>query len=171
MTAKPSTTPGLLRFQLSSLFKLGAGAAANRRVVEADVAAATAFAAGVKAIAARLNHCTASLVAARAADAAAVFRVFALANAGRQINLAARNAVHRAAATAQSVGQHAAKVLQRAAGDFVIATAMDLAAARCFLEFDRATRKHTPIRTRRRAGRNRTRLETLDRARERRDSR
>ena len=73
--------------------KLSAGAAAHRRVVEADVAGAARFAAGAEAVAASLNHGLASLVATRAADTAAVFGVFALANTHRQVALAAGNAV------------------------------------------------------------------------------
>ena len=119
--------------------QLGAGAAADRRVVEADVAAATRFAAGVQAIAACLDHGLASLVAGGAADAAAVFGVFALANTAREIALTAADAVVGAVAAAHAVAEHAAKVLQRAAGDFIIAAAMDLAAVRGFFELDRAT--------------------------------
>ena len=120
--------------------KLRAGTAADRRVVEADVAAAAALAALRQAVAACLNHRTAGLVAARAADAAAVFRVFAFANTAREIALAAGDAVAGAAAAAQAVTQHAAEILQRATGDFVIAAAMNLAASRSLFEFDRAAR-------------------------------
>ena len=91
--------------------KLRTGAAANWRVVEADVAAATRFAAGAEAIAASLNHGLASLVARRAADAAAVFGVFALANTDGEVALAAGDSVERATAAAETVGQHAAEVL------------------------------------------------------------
>ena len=91
--------------------KLRAGAAADRRVVEADVAAAAAFAALRKAIAAGLNHGAAGLVAARAANAAAVLGVFALANTDGEVALAAGDSVARAAAAAETVGQHAAEVL------------------------------------------------------------
>ena len=76
----------------------------------------------------------------------------------REVALAAVNAVPGAAAAAQAVGQHAAEVLQRAAGDFVVAAAMDLAAVRRLFEFDRAARQHAPIGARRRAGRNRAGL-------------
>jgi hypothetical protein len=127
-------------------YKLRAGAAANRRVVEADVAAATRFAAGVEAIAAGLNHCAAGLVARCAADAAAVFGVFALANTDGEVALAAGDPVARAAAAAETIGQHAAEVLQRAPSDIVIATAMDLAAIRGLFELDGAARQNTPIR-------------------------
>src|SRR5262245_37603149 len=58
-----------------------AGAAADRRVVEADVAAAAGLAASREALAARLNHRAARLVTRRAANAAAVFGVLALADA------------------------------------------------------------------------------------------
>jgi len=93
-----------------------------------------------------LNHCTAGLVARGAADAAAVFRVFTLANTAGEIALAARNAVKRAAAAAQAVGQHAAEILQGATGNFIIAAAVDLAPIRGLFELDRATRQHAPIR-------------------------
>jgi hypothetical protein len=158
-------------FVQSKCLKLGAGAAANRRVVEADVAGASALAALRQAVAASLDHRAASLVAARAADAAAILRVLALALAAGEVALAALNAVPGAAAAAQAVAQHAAKILQRAAGDFVIAAAMNLTAGLRLFEFDRATRQHTPIRIRRRASRVLPRLDALDRARERRDSR
>ena len=78
----------------------GAGAAANRRAVEADVAAAAAFAALLQAFAALLNHLAAFLVARRAADTAAVLRIFTLAVAAAQIDLAALNAIPGAAAAA-----------------------------------------------------------------------
>jgi hypothetical protein len=127
------------------LKRLSAGAAANRRAIEAHVAAATVVAAGLKAFAALLDHRAAGLIAARAGDAAAVLRVLALAGAAAQINLAALDAVPRAAAAAQAIGQHAAKVLQRAAGDFVFTAAMNFAAGRGFLEFDCAARQYTPV--------------------------
>ena len=131
----PSNPPG----RLFSFRQLRAGAAADRRVVEADVAAAARFAAGAEAVAARLNHGLAGLIARRAADAAAVFGVFALANAHREIALAAGDAVARAAAAAQAIGQHLAEVLQRALRNFIIVTAVDLAAGRGLFELDRAT--------------------------------
>ena len=93
------------------LHQLRAGAAADWRVVEADVAAATRFAAGVEAVAARLDHGLAGLVAGGAADAAAVFGVFAFANTDGEIALAAGDSVERATAAAETVGQHAAEVL------------------------------------------------------------
>ena len=126
--------------------QLGAGAAANRRVVEADVAAAAALAALREAIAAGLNHGLAGLVAARAANAAAVLGVFALANTDGEVALTAADAVAGASAAAETVGQHAAEILQRAAGYFVVAAAMNLAAVRGLFELDRATRQDAPIR-------------------------
>ena len=135
------------------LHQLRAGTAANRRVVEADVASATRFAAGAEAVAASLNHGLASLVATRAADAAAVFGVFALANTDGEVALAAGDSVARAAAAAEAVGQHLAEVLQSAARHFIIAAAVDLAAGRCLFEFDSATWQHTPVGARRRTGR------------------
>ena len=148
--------------------QLGAGAAADWRVVEADVAAATAFAALRQAVAAGLQHLAAGLVAAGAADAAAVFRVFTLALATAEVHLAALNAIPGANAAAHAVAQHAAEILQRAAGDFVIAAAMNLAAVLRLFEFDRAPRQNAPIRARWRTLRERTRLIALGWARERR---
>jgi hypothetical protein len=148
-------------------YKLRTGAAADWRVVEADVAGAARLAAGAEAIAAGLNHRTASLVARSAADAAAVFGVFALANTHGEVALAAGDPVARAAAAAETVGQHAAEVLQRAARDFIFTAAMDLAAGRGLFEFDDATRQHTPICTGWRTDRERTGLNSRDRTGER----
>jgi hypothetical protein len=161
-TVWPSNPPGHLFF---GNYKLRAGAAADRRVVEADVAAATRFAAGAEAIAASLNHGAAGLIARCAADAAAVFGVFALANTNGEVALAAGNSVARAAAAAETIGQHAAEVLQCATGDFIVTTAMDLAAIRGLFELDRATRQHAPIRRLRCA--ERAGLNAGDRTRER----
>ena len=108
LTAFAANCPGHWLFNPR---QLGAGAAANRRVVEADIAAAAAFTALREAIAAGLNHGLAGLVAARAANAAAVFGVFALANTDGEVALAAGDSVARAAAAAETVGQHAAEVL------------------------------------------------------------
>jgi TRAP-type mannitol/chloroaromatic compound transport system permease large subunit len=55
-------------------------------------------------------------VAAGATDCAAVGGVFALAMAIGERALAALNAIVRAVATAATVAQHAAKILQRARG-------------------------------------------------------
>ena len=140
---------------------LRTGAAADRRVVEADVAAATRFAAGAEAIAASLNHGLAGLVATRAADAAAVFGVFAFANTDGEVALAAGDSVACAAAAAETIGQHAAEVLQCATGNFIVTTAMNLAAVRGLFELDGAARQHTPIGRLRRA--ERARLNTWDR--------
>ena len=163
----PSNPPGHLFSFIS--YKLRTGAAADRRVVEADVAAATRFAAGAEAIAAGLDHGLASLVATRAADAAAVFGVFALANTDGEVALAAGNAVAGATAATQTVGQHAAEVLQCATGYFVVAAAVDLAAVRGLFELDAAARQHAPIRRLRLA--DLTGLNAGDRARKRCDRR
>jgi hypothetical protein len=56
------------------------------------------------------------LVAAGATDRAAVGGVLALAVAIGEGALAALNAIVRAVATAAAIAQHAAKILQRAAG-------------------------------------------------------
>lgn len=119
--------------------------AAHGRVVEANIAAATALAAGVQAIGASLNHGRAGLVATGAANAAAVLGIFALANTDGEVALAAGNAVAGATAAAETVGQHAAEVLQRTAGDFIIAAAVDLAAVRRLFELDAAAWQHAPI--------------------------
>jgi hypothetical protein len=76
------------------------------------------------------------LVAGRAGDAAAVLGVLALAVALREVVLAARDTVPGANATAEALAEHLAEVLQRAFGDFVVAAAVDLTAARRLLEFD-----------------------------------
>ena len=152
-------------------YNLRTGAAANWRVVEADVAGTARFAAGAEAIAAGLNHGLAGLIARRAANAAAVFGVFALANTDGEIALAAGDAVERAATAAEAIGQHAAEVLQRAAGHFIIAAAMNLAAVRGLFELDRAARQHAPIGRLLRTDRNRAGLNTRDRAGKRRDRR
>jgi hypothetical protein len=154
------------RGHLFSVQQLSTGAAADWRVVEADVTRAAALAAGLEAIAPGLDHCTAGLVARGAADAAAVFRVFALANTAGEIALAASNAVQRAAATAETVGQHPAEVLQGAAGNVIVAAAVDLAPIRGLFELDGATRQHAPIRASWRTARQYARLQS--RARERR---
>ena len=109
MTVWPSNLPGHL-FSVRN-YKLRVGTAADRRVVEADVASAARFAAGAEAVAAGLDHGLAGLVARGAADAAAVFGVFALANTDGEVALAAGDSVARAAAAAETVGQHAAEVL------------------------------------------------------------
>ena len=133
--------------------ELRAGAAANRRVVERDIAAATALAARAQAFAASLDHRTAGLIARRAADAAAVLGEFAFANAHREIALATGNAVARARAATQTICEHLAKILQRSPRDFVVTTAMDLAAGRRLFELNRAPWQHTPTGARRRPGR------------------
>jgi hypothetical protein len=100
-----------------------------------------------------LNHRAAGLVAGRAADAAAVFRILAFTLTAREIALATGDTIPRAIAAAQAVGQHPAQVLQRAAGNLIVAPALDLAAVRRLFELDGATRQHAPIRRRRRTGR------------------
>jgi hypothetical protein len=86
-----------------------------------------------------LEHLAAALVAARAGDAATVLREVALASAAAQVDLATGNAVHRATAAAKLVATHAAKVLQRRTGHFIIAFAMNLDAAGALLKTDLAT--------------------------------
>jgi hypothetical protein len=146
-----------------------AGAAANRRVVEADVAAATALAAGFEAIAARLENRAAGFVAGGAADAAAVLGELALADADGQVALAAADAVAGAVAAAEAVAEHAAEILQRATGDFIFAAAVDLEAAGALFEFHFTARQDAPIRGGRRTGRHGAWLPGRRTTRERRD--
>jgi len=141
----PANRPRARSYGSIALRSLGAGAAANWRVVEADVAAATALTALREAIAAGLQHRTAGFVAAGAADAAAVFCVFTLALAAAEIYLAALNAVPSAAAAAETIAQHLAKVLQGASRNFVVAAAVNLAAGRGLFEFHCAARQHAPV--------------------------
>jgi hypothetical protein len=122
-----------------------AGAAADRCVVERDVAAAAALAAGGEAIAARLENRAAGLVAGDAGDAAAVLGVLTLAGTAGEVALAAADAVRAAADAAKSVAEHAAEVLQGAASHFVFATTMDLEAAGALLELNFAARQDAPI--------------------------
>ena len=98
-----------------------------------------------------MDHLAAGLVAAVAADAAAVLRVFTLALAAAEVDLATLNTVPGAAAAAEAVAEHAAKILQCAAGNFVVAAAVNLATGRCLFEFDRAARQHAPVGVRWRA--------------------
>jgi hypothetical protein len=92
------------------------------------------------------------LVATGASDAAAVFRIFALAVAIGERALAALNAILGAQAAAQAVGQHAAEVLQRGARQFIFRAAMDLEAAGALFELHFAARHNTPIAGGRRCG-------------------
>ena len=156
-TSSGALAPGLVRTsssigRLLVAFDL-AGAAADRRVVERDVAAAAALAAGGEAIAARLENRAAGLVAGDAGDAAAVLGVLTLASATGEVALAAADAVLAAADAAESVAEHAAEILQRATSNFVFATTMDLESAGALFEFDFATRQNTPIGGGRRASR------------------
>ena len=122
-----------------------AGTAANGRVVKANVAAATRIAAASQAIAARLNHFAASLIARQAGDAAAVLGVFAFANPHGEVALANGLTVAGTAAATQSIGQHAAQVLQRGTGHVVVANAVDLNAASALFELHGATWHHAPV--------------------------
>lgn len=155
--------------QVSRIADHLAGAAANRRVVERDVAAATAVAAGGQAIAARLENRAAGLVARRAGDAAAILRVLTLADAASEVTLTAADPILAAADTAEPVAEHAAEILQRATGDFVFTATVDLEAARALLEFHFATRQDTPIGRGRRACRDGAWLPARSAARERSD--
>ena len=74
-----------------------ARAAAAAGVPKANVAAAAALAAGFEAVTAGLQHLAALGVAAGAGDAATVLRVFALAMAAAQVDVADLNAIPGAA--------------------------------------------------------------------------
>lgn len=123
-----------------------AGAAADGRVVERNVAAATRLAASLQAIAAGLQHGTALRVATDALNANAVFGVLASAKTHRQIALANLDAIAGAATTAQAIAEHLAQVLQSSARDFVVAAAVDLKTAGTLLESHLAARQNAPIR-------------------------
>lgn len=98
-----------------------------------------------QAIAAGLDQFAAGLVAALTGDAHAILRAFAGANAKGQVALADADAVERAAATAHSVGQHLAQILQRAAGHLIVTGAPNFQASLALLDLHRATRHDAPI--------------------------
>jgi hypothetical protein len=81
-------------------WQASARSTANRSVVEAAVAAATALQTAFQRFAAGLQDRAAGLIAARAGDAATVLGVFAFANAEGQVALTDRQAVERGAARA-----------------------------------------------------------------------
>jgi hypothetical protein len=81
-----------------------------------------------------LQHFAATLVAAGAGDAAAVFGQFAAAIALAQVELAAGDSVLRAAETAKPITGHFAEILKRCASNFIIATAVDLEPACALFE-------------------------------------
>jgi hypothetical protein len=122
-----------------------ARAAADRRAVEANVAATTAFAALLQAVAERLDLLAAFLVAARAGDAAAVLGVLALAVGEGEAALAAANAILAAVAANATFREHPAEILERAARDVIVALALDLAAVFGLLELDLASRHDVPV--------------------------
>jgi hypothetical protein len=132
-------------FQLGFQKPRLAGAAANRGAAEAHVAAAAVFAALGAAIAAGLQASAALLVAAGAMNAAAVGGVLALAVAIGKRAIAALNAILRAAAAAAAVAQHAAKILQCGARQFVFTTTVNFETAGALFEFYLATRHYAPI--------------------------
>jgi hypothetical protein len=134
---------GLSSYSVSS--ESAARAAADGRVVEADVAAATRLAALGEAVAAGLEHLAALLVARGAGDAAAVFGDLADAVAASQVALRDAQAVLTATQRAQALREHAAEVLQRAAGNFILTLAVNLEATGALLELDRAARRHLPF--------------------------
>src|ERR1700722_16591101 len=131
-------------FRTGRLARTSARPAAAGRVVEADIAAAAVLAAAIKRLTARLHDRAARLVAAAAGDAAAVGRVFALADAAGEVALANGQAVQGRAARAQSARERLAKILQRGAGHVVVADAVDLEPLFAFFESQLAARHNTP---------------------------
>ena len=124
--------------------QLSARAAAAGRVVEAHVATATVLAAAIERLAARLQDRAARLVAAAAGDRAAIGRVIAPADTAGEVALAYGQTIQRRAARAQSARERLAKILQRRARDFVVASAVDLEALFAFLEPQLTARDDTP---------------------------
>lgn len=139
------TATGLKIIATNSQKRSAARAAADGRVVEADVAAATRLAALGEAVAASLEHLAALLVARRAGDAAAVFGDLADTSAASEVALRNAQAVLTTTQRAQALREHAAKVLQRAAGHFILTLAVNLESTGALLELDRAARRHLPF--------------------------
>jgi hypothetical protein len=133
-------------------------AAADGRVVEADVATATRLAALGEAVAASLERLATLLVARGASDAAAVFGDLADTAAASQVALRNAQAVLTATERAQALREHAAKILQCAAGHFILTLAVNLESTGALFELDRAARRHLPftLSRRRRYDRRRT---------------
>lgn len=118
-------------------------AVAHRRVVEAHRAGAAAIFAAAQALAQRLDHLLAGLVARLAADANAVRRHFACAMAASEITLAKAHAVPATANRAETTSHRAAEILQRLASDTVFANAVNLAAVGTLFNADLALRNDT----------------------------
>ena len=113
-----------------------AAATAAALIAEAQATAAAALAAAFKAITASLERFAAQCVAARAGDAAAVFRAFAIALApcGAQIEVANLDSVSCATARGIVVTQGTAEVLEIEALALFVAAAVNLEAAFALLE-------------------------------------
>lgn len=139
--------------RLASFFLRLARPAAAAGVAERNVAAAAALAAGFEAIAAGLQHIAALGVAAGARDAAAVLRVFNLAMAAAQVEIANLDAVPRAAARAGAVAQSLTKTLQGLTSGCVFARAREAETALALLELQLATRHDAHVLRRSRGGR------------------
>jgi len=122
-----------------------AAAAAHRRVVERDGAAAARFEAAAQAIAAGLNHLAAGFVTALAGDANAILGAFAAAMPHHQIALANGHAIERAAAAAHAIGQHLAEILQRGARNVVVTDATNLHTALALFDLHGAAWHDAPI--------------------------
>jgi hypothetical protein len=122
-----------------------AGAAAAAGVAEADVAAAAALAAGFEAVAASLQHFAAFGIAAGAGDAATFLGVLALAVAAAQVEIANLNAIPRAAARAGTVAQGLTKALQGAAGDGIVAAALNTETSLALFELQLTSRNHAHV--------------------------
>jgi len=137
----------LLRERRLSQVHLGrARADAAARVAEADIAAAAALAARFQAVTAGLQHFAALAVAAGARDAAAILRVFTLAVAAAEVEVAHLDAVPSATAGACAVAESLAKTLQRGTGDGIVACAVDSEPALALLKAQLASRHDAHIR-------------------------
>lgn len=115
---------------------------ADGRATKRDVAAATLLTAASQAVAIRLQHLAAPLVATGAGDATPILGHFATNGAKTEVHLATGNAVKRTAARTEPVGRHLAKVLQRCTSNFIITAAVQLESASTFLKPHFTARHH-----------------------------
>jgi hypothetical protein len=122
--------------------------AADRHVVHANTAYAAGLGHGTHAVAASLDHCTASGVAAGAGDAYAVFGRLALAHAHSHIAAAHHHAIHHHAATAHAASHHRAEILKHRCRHRVVTDAGHFHAAGTLFHFDLTPGNHHPLRSR-----------------------
>lgn len=156
MKMAPPIVEGPFCFRIfGSENRLRFSAAANRSVVEADVAAAAVLQAAGDCIATSLDHLAAGSVSAAASNAAAVFGKFALAESTGEFAVAHRHAVELATNRALSAGEHPAEILQRCARDIVVTATLDFAAVFALLDFDAASGNDAPVARGRRSSRTR----------------